>query len=524
MSIYMYTNIYTIYNIMKTILKSNQHININININKINKSSPFSTSLNSNSRLCLEQKYKKILPLKKEKFQLSKFKSDLIGSPQSLNGRIINIKEYPNLVFIRIDYGEKDTIQTIIDKEKYNQIKKDVSHIKTGQIISIIGEKVLTKTNVESIKVSEYQLLSDCLGHIPKQQYGIKDYEVKYSKRYLDFITNPDSKSIIYQRHLIINYIRQYLINKDFIEVETPILSKTKSGALANPFITNHSALKTDLYLRVAPEIHLKKLIISGFNKIFEIGKNFRNEDISIRHNPEFTSCELYASYWNYIDLLKFTEDFLIDIYEKFYESKEEEVNKIDIKDMKYLDIISILEDKLNVNLKNISEDHFYIVIREYFYSQTRKEKYNSRLYTSPNEEVSNKDIIEDIIENEIETLVDKNPTFLIHHPLILSPLAKRLDEYPLFTERFEVFLNKMEIINAYSELNSSIEQKERFDLLYNNSLYENEGDKDFIEALSYGMPPTGGWGIGIDRLIMILCQMNNIKEVISFPIMNRRI
>ena len=416
------------------------------------------------------------------------FQNSTIGNDQNLNfiGRVILVKEFSNIIFAEVIVDTYKKIQISIDKNT-NNIK-----IKTGQVILFSGVKILTKAKTETLLLNNLEILSSSDNHFPKANsfQGLKNLEVRYEKRYLDYIINYQNKEKLIKRNEVIQFLRNYLTERDFLEVETPTLINTDSGANAKPFITHHNSLKKDLFLRVAPEILLKKLIISGFDKIFEIGKNFRNEDLSPRHNPEFTSCEFYSVGWNYLKLMDFTIGFIAEAFEKFKDNEK-------ILSFKFIDCIELLENKFNCKLINLSESDFLKLIPD-----------------EPN--ISKEDTLNNILEIEIEKILDEHPTFVFNHPTLISPLSKRIESYTNFTERFEFYIDKIELINSYSELTDYKDQKERLSI--------KDKDKDFIEALSYGMPPTGGWGLGIDRLVMILLNESNIKEVICFPLMNKRL
>lgn len=448
-------------------------------------------------------------------------------------GRVGVVRKSSGYIFADIEVEPAKFLQIVLikkDNDNENSMETSIFKFKAGDIIEFTGTNYFTKMNTQSILIQELHIITTTEQHFPKgnKHQGIKNPEVKFTKRYLDFIVEEKSKIYIIKRHEIISFIRNYFIERDFIEVETPILSNYKSGALALPFETKHNSLNKYLYLRVAPEIHLKMLIVSGFNKIFEIGKNFRNEDITPKHNPEFTSCEFYCAYWNYLDLLVFTKQFITDIFSKFYNESKESKEIIDYNNFIIIDSIELLEKLLKVNLKSVGEEDFNTIIDNFI-----KENHSESLI----DEESSLAKTEFIIEEYVEKIIDNKPTFIVNFPVSISPLAKRNELYPAFAERFEFYINKIELINSYSELNEYKEQEQRFaNLSKSNKLKndkadkadkinkDNKADKEFVEALSYGMPPTGGWGVGIDRLVMMLLSVNNIKDIIAFPLINRRV
>jgi len=380
--------------------------------------------------------------------------------------------------------------------------------------------------------VKKFKILSECKVDLPilnrKDKDMLIDPEIRYSKRYLDLIVNNSHKDIFKFRAKMISTIRALLEKEGFIEVETPVLSHKAGGALARPFKTHSNAIKKDLYLRVAPELYLKQLIISGYEKVFEIGKNFRNEDISIRHNPEFTSVEFYHSYSNYLKLMEFTKDFLknlsISLCSSAVITNQHYSINFEHENYEIFDVIKELEKYFNT--KVIEDPHD----KEKFYNKIES-LYIDYIFTNKLADDSKclniKKKIEKLIENIIEPKCKEKPSFIINHPTILSPLAKSHPDNKLLCERFELFINGIEVINSYSELNDTEEQRERFldqKQLNQNSSIDHEIhpiDNEFVEALSYGMPPTAGWGMGIDRMCMLFLGLNNIKEVILFPLMN---
>jgi lysyl-tRNA synthetase class 2 len=428
-----------------------------------------------------------------------------VPQTETLAGRVYNIRKLgKSLTFVDIG-SNGDNVQLIF---------KETPQIIRGDILGLTGTPFRTKTGELSLKVNNCQILSKCLNdNIPISRDDkdmLTDPETRYSKRYLDLVVNNNHKKIFFLRSKIIKFIRNYLESDGFLEVETPILSHKAGGALANPFITKSNALKSDLYLRIAPELYLKQLIVSGFEKVFEIGKIFRNEDLSIKHNPEFTSCEFYKAYSDYNDLIDMTKDFIKKMaIEVTGDSRLIFGDKIiDLNDFQILDINSELERHFGTKL-SLDKREYYGQI-DNLYNQL----------DNPIPVPNTKKRLEKLIESILETKSEIKPTFIINHPVILSPLAKTKEDNPLLTERFEFFINKMELINAYSELTDPIEQKKRFEEQHNDEEV-HPMDNDFIEALMLGMPPTAGWGVGIDRLCMILMNQMNIKEVILFPQMN---
>ncbi|NCO15549.1 MAG: lysine--tRNA ligase, partial [Parcubacteria group bacterium] len=311
---------------------------------------------------------------------------------------------------------------------------------------------------------------------LPTQWYGLKDVEERYRKRYLDLILNPEVKEKIISRSKIIETLRQDLAKEGFIEVETPMLQPLPGGALARPFITHHNALNCDFYLRVAPELYLKRLLVAGFEKIYEIGRDFRNEGIDRDHNPEFTMFELYWAYQDWEGLMKFTEKLL----KKFIPGKWEKIT-------------------------------FEAALKKYAKKDIKKLR--------PEE-------IDEIFKKEVRPKIIK-PTFVTHYPKFLSPFAKPVEDNPDLTERFQLIVDGMEIVNGFSELNDPVDQRQRMEEQERKYRAGNQEasrlDEDFLEALEYGMPPAAGWGVGIDRLAALVTKSHNVKEIIAFPTLKPR-
>jgi lysyl-tRNA synthetase class 2 len=453
---------------------------------------------------------------------------------ESIAGRVISIRKMSsNLTFLDIN-SDCENLQIVIDNKVIDEESKIIfKNIKRGYILGLTGESFKTKSGELSLLANNLKILSECQHELPilnrKDKDMLLDPEVKYEKRYLDLIVNSSHKEIFIFRSKVIKFIRNYFDNLGFLEVETPSLNKMAGGALAQPFSTHSNSLKRSLFMRISPELYLKQLIIAGYEKVYEIGKNYINEDISMRHNPEFTSLEFYQDYSNYENLIEFTKKFLKDLCVHLFNSEKvitpnytlnfEETN------FQYFDVMKEFEIFFN---KKIIYDNFEDFNREmetlYLdYINCKKNNSESEKINLKIEKLSIKKKVDKLIEYIIEPKCHESPSFILNHPTLLSPLAKAHENNPLITERFELFLNGIEVINAYSELNDSKEQHQRFvqqqKLLFDNETHPN--DLDFIEALSYGMPPTAGWGLGIDRLIMLLYGLKNIKEVILFPLTN---
>ena len=390
-----------------------------------------------------------------------------------------------------------------------------------GDIIGAQGYIAKTKKGELSLVPSKMILLTPCLHILPSTHFGIEDKEIRYSNRYLDLIINPPIRDIFIKRHKIINYIRNYFIAKDFIEVETPVLSGMVGGAAAKPFITFHNAMKQQMYMRIAPELFLKQCVIGGLDKVFEIGKQFRNESIDTTHNPEFTSIELYQTGTDYYELMNMTEHLLENMAFSVNNSYLTTWLGTEINlhgPYKRLDIMDTLQEQIRIKLNNPNFMLPDITSQD-------ATSYYADLVNILNVKISLPHTLNRLVDGLVGEFVEPlciQPTFLINQPQIMSPLAKPHRSEPGKTERFELFINKKEFCNAYTELNNPFIQKTIFEEVAKQKSAGDEeippSDYDFVKALEYGLPPTGGWGLGIDRLVMLLTGQESIREVIMFP------
>lgn len=385
-----------------------------------------------------------------------------------------------------------------------------------GDIVGVTGTVFKTKVGELSIKATVFELLTKALKPLPEKYHGLKDVEQRYRQRYLDLITNPESRNTFITRSKIIQSMRRYLDDQGYLEVETPTMHSIAGGASARPFITHHNALDMTLYMRIAIELHLKRLIVGGLEKVYEIGRVFRNEGVSTRHNPEFTMLELYAAYADFEDIMNLTENVIAHI------AKE------------VLGTTTVQYGEHSVNLApQWKRLHMVDAIKEHtgidFWKETTVEEAR-QLAKEHNVEINDHmlygHIVNEFFEQKIEDQLIQ-PTFIYGHPVEISPLAKKNPEDARFTDRFELFIVAREHANAFTELNDPIDQKERFEAQLKEKEQGNdeaqEMDEDFIEALEYGMPPTGGLGIGIDRLVMLLTNAPSIRDVLLFPQMRHR-
>jgi lysyl-tRNA synthetase class 2 len=434
------------------------------------------------------------------------------------SGRIIGKREHGKTIFITIE-DNTGTIQgySKSDKEKTtenNVFNKIIEYFDLGDYISLTGTLFITKTGEITIRISDTDLLSKCIKPIPDSHVGFSDIEQRYRQRYLDMLVHKDIKELFIKRSIIIRKIRSFLDDNGYLEVETPMLHPIPGGANAKPFITHHNALDSDFYLRIAPELYLKRLVVGGFEKVYEINRNFRNEGVSIRHNPEFTMIEFYTAHKNYTWAMEFTEQIIkesafaanntykvnLNGFEIDFEKPFEKINPIEAV-IKYG---NFLKDEISKN--NIDN----LLKKNKLYEENLS--YYQKIFL----------LFEEFVEKKLI-----NPTFLIDFPIEISPLAKRDPKNPKIASRFELFINGMEISNGFNELNDPFDQAERFKEQVNAKDSGDEEamhfDSDYINALEYGLPPTVGVGIGIDRLVMLITGAKSIKDVILFPAMKRK-
>ena len=435
------------------------------------------------------------------------------GKMVSIAGRIMSKRGMGKAGFIDVS-DSSGRIQSYVRKDhvgddSYAEFKKyDI-----GDIIGIKGEVFRTQKGQISVKAEEIVLLSKSLRPLPEKWHGLKDQDTRYRQRYVDLIVNPEVKDTFIKRSRIITEIRRFLDGLNFVEVETPVLHTIAGGASARPFITHHNAQNMDMYMRIALELHLKRLIVGGFDRVYEIGRVFRNEGIDTRHNPEFTLLELYQAYTDYNGMMEITEDMIRTVARKVLGSAIVEYDGVTIDFEKQFARLTMSEA-----VKQYSGVDFDTILTEEDAKAIAKEHHI---------EYEDRHKRGDILNLFFETYVEKHliqPTFVMKHPVEISPLAKRCPDDPAHTERFELFVMGRELANAFSELNDPIDQRGRFEaqaaLKAAGDEEATDVDEDFLTALEYGLPPTGGMGMGIDRLVMLLTNSLSIRDVLLFPTM----
>lgn len=459
-------------------------------------------------------------PFKISRAEVTHFSKDIKDDFENHNekdvaiaGRIMSKRIMGKASFCDIQ-DSKDRIQCYISKndigeEAYADFKKyDI-----GDIISIKGSVFKTKKEEISVKAKEVTLLSKSLQILPEKFHGLKNQDLRYRQRYVDLIVNPEVKNTFFKRSLILKSIRNYLDGLNFLEVETPILQSIYGGAHARPFVTHHNTLDMELYMRIALELPLKRLIVGGFDSVYEIGRVFRNEGMSIKHNPEFTLMELYKAYADYNDMMDIAEGLIKTVTQDVLGTLKITYQGTEVDLSKPFERISMLDA-----VKKYSGVDF----REINTVEEAREVAKKHNVTFENHHQKG-----DILSLFFDEFVEHNliqPTFLTDHPVDISPLSKRKPNDPDYTERFELFIVGREFANAYSELNDPIDQRERFEAQEKLREAGNDEatllDDDFLLALEYGLPPTGGLGMGIDRLVMLLTDEPSIRDVLFFPTM----
>ncbi len=430
----------------------------------------------------------------------------------TIAGRLVALRSFGKASFAHIQ-DASGRMQIYLKKDVMSSDYDILKNIDIGDIVGVNGSLFRTRTNELTIQVDGFYLLCKSLRPLPEKWHGLRDIETRYRQRYVDLIVNPRVREVFLKRSKVIKGIRDFFDSRDFIEVETPMMHQIPGGAAARPFQTHHKALGIDLYLRIAPELYLKRLLVGGYEKVYEINKNFRNEGISSKHNPEFTMLEFYIAYVDYKYLMDFTEELIVylcreiigDVRIPYSENSEK--------------IIDFTPPWPRLSMQDAMEKHN--VDPSVFKDIDKAKKFAVTNNIDISDKVSHGKILDEIFKEKVEPELIQ-PVFIVDYPVELSPLAKRKKDNPELVERFELFVGAREIANAFSELNDPADQKQRF--LKQVEAYKmgdeeaNLMDEDFIRALEYGMPPAAGEGIGIDRLLMLLTGSSSIRDVILFP------
>lgn len=436
-----------------------------------------------------------------------------MGLTASIAGRIVTKRGKGKAGFAHLQDRE-GRIQIYVRQDQVGEAEYEVfKHADLGDFFGVTGEIMKTNTGEVTIKAKEITILSKALRPLPDKYHGLTNVEQRYRQRYLDLISNQESFDRFTKRSQIISEIRRYLDGLGYIEVETPVLHNQAGGAAARPFITHHNALDMDLYLRIALELHLKRLIVGGMEKVYEISRVFRNEGIDTTHNPEFTMMECYTAYTDYKDIMDLTEGIIRNAAEKTLGTTQitYDGQAVDLgSEFRRLHMVDGVKEQTGVDFwKEMSIEEARALAKEHHV------------------EIIDSMTVGHILNEFFETFVEETlqqPTFVYGHPVEVSPLAKKNPEDPRFTDRFELFIVGREFANAFTELNDPIDQRERFEAQEKERAAGNDEahgvDEDFLEALEYGMPPTGGLGIGIDRLVMLLTDAQSIRDVLLFPTM----
>ncbi len=464
---------------------------------------------------------KGVNPFSIEKYDRSHQSQEIIenfehleGSKASIAGRIISKRGHGKVSFAHIQ-DMQGRIQIYVRQDQLGEeAYKEYTSYDIGDIIGVEGEIFRTKKGEISVKAETIILLTKALQPLPEKWHGLKDQDLRYRQRYVDLIVNPEVKDVFIKRSKIIKKIREYLDNRGYLEVETPILNTIAGGANARPFVTHHNTLDIDMYLRIANELFLKRLIVGGFDKVYEMGRMFRNEGMSYKHNPEYTAIELYEAYVDYNAMMEITEDLVEYVAKEVLGTTKITYNDVELElkaPWKRVSMHDLVAEKTGIQFMDAKSDE---EARQLASGLTKLEN----IHTMTKGEIINY-AFEEYCEADLI-----QPTFVLHHPVDVSPLAKRSPDNPEITNRFEGFIYGREIANGFSELNDPIDQKQRFlSQLEAREAGDEEAhmmDEDFVNALEVGLPPTGGLGIGVDRLIMFLTDTHSIRDVLLFPTM----
>lgn len=486
--------------------------------------------MDASTDVLMEQRLQKLRRLREQginpypyRYERTHLSSDILGrfeelrsSPVRIAGRLMTMRVMGKASFAHLlDQSGKMQLyvrRDLVGEEQYALFKS----LDLGDFVGVTGKPFLTRTGEITVEAGEVVLLSKALRGLPEKWHGLTDTETRYRQRYLDLISNEESRKVLQIRSRTIDGIRRFLVDRGFLEVETPILQPIHGGAAARPFVTHHNALDRDLYLRIALELYLKRCVIGGIERVFEIGRIFRNEGISTKHNPEFTMMEVYQAYADYHDIMVLLEEMISTVAMQVLGTTEIEYNgnTIDLKaPWPRLSLRQAIMDESGV-------DYDLYPTAEGLYEAVRA------LGLRPEPGASRAKLIDVLLSEYVEPRLVQ-PTFLLDYPVEMSPLAKRKRDDDAVVERFEAFIGGMEVANAFSELNDPLDQRQRFEQQMADKAAGDEEtqpmDEDFLTALEHGMPPTGGLGLGLDRLVMLLTGNPSIREVILFPQLRTR-
>jgi lysyl-tRNA synthetase class 2 len=439
------------------------------------------------------------------------------------SGRILGIRSFGKANFLVLSDG-RSKIQVYAKKDSLSERDFRVYQLlDIGDVIGVEGHLFRTRTNELTIWVSRIEFLAKCHLPLPEKWHGLTDVEIRYRQRYLDLIVNPEAREVFQVRSKVLSAMREFLDSRGYLEVETPMMQPVAGGAMARPFTTHHNALDIDLYLRIAPELYLKRLVVGGVERVYEINRNFRNEGISTRHNPEFTMLEFYQAYSDYQDLMKMTEEMIASVAKSAVGREEIEYEGDTISFRAPFARLSLRQAVIDVAMKQLGTTVADADLRD----AATARQLASRLGVH----VDPKDGAGKVTTTVFETLVEGSlvqPTFVYDFPTEVSPLSKQRSDDPDTVERFELYIGKMEVANAFSELNDPVEQRRRFEQqLLEKAKGDQEAhamDEDYVRALEYGLPPTAGEGVGVDRLVMLLTGSKSIRDVILFPHMRPKL
>ena len=438
-------------------------------------------------------------------------------------GRILAIRTFGKAGFLQLSDG-RSRVQVYVRQDSVPQLDFSVFRLlDLGDWVGVEGRLFRTKTNEFSVHVSTLQFLAKSMLPLPEKWHGLQDVETRYRQRYLDLIVNPDSRRVFEVRSRVVSSIREFLTERSFLEVETPMMQAMAGGALARPFVTHHNALDMPLYMRVAPELYLKRLVVGGIDKVFEINRNFRNEGISTQHNPEFTMLEFYWTYADYNDLMSLTEEMLQHVALTATGTDELSFGEHKISLKPPFRRLSLREAAREAAARRLGVDVPASDLRSRETAAALATRLGVDVMPASGAGTITASIFEALCEGDLV-----QPVFVYDFPTEVSPLSKQRKDDPDTVERFELYIGGFEVANAFSELNDPVEQRRRFEQQLKERTGGNEEahgmDEDYIRALEYGLPPTGGEGIGIDRLVMVLTNSPSIRDVILFPLMRQRL